>query len=517
MYSSHDSTIHIARLAQSFTALKEGHFPLRWLSNWHFGFGYPVFIFTYSLPYYVGALFKIFGFSFETIFKILIFLSLFFSGIGFFYFAKKYFKDFEALIGSLFFIAAPYRFADIYERGALGEALSFIFIPLLFITPHSLIKNKLRGFIFTSLVIFAFITTHALTFLVFFPVILIYPLFVFGKKLKDYLYFFSAIAFGFLLSSYQWIPLIFEQKYADLDNTYFNIYRGHFITIYQLLRIPKEGINIGTGIQLGTAQIVVVCLIIFLIFYDFLKRRKVDRLVVFFLITSFITAFLTLDLSKTIWNNFGPLQKLVFPWRFLTLTIFITSFFAAYLVNFFHKVKYRKLLIVLLIFLAFFPSRHYLKGYFWHSFTDDYYNNYPDEYRIDSYFLPRGLIKNFDKLQLKNVSVIEGKGEVELLKKQNNLLEVMANLSQESKIQFHTFYFPGWELKVSGKKWPIITNQHNLEGIIVSSLPAGNHQLSLKFTETPLRLISDLLSLGSFILLFLILIFKFLKRLKPQL
>lgn len=517
MYSSHDSTIHIARLAQSFTALKEGHFPLRWLSNWHFGFGYPVFIFTYSLPYYVGALFKIFGFSFETIFKILIFLSLFFSGIGFFYFAKKYFKDFEALIGSLFFIAAPYRFADIYERGALGESLSFILIPLLFIAPHSFKKNKLRGFIFTSLVIFAFITTHALTFLVFFPVLLIYSLFIFGKKLKDSFYFLSAIVFGFLLSAYQWIPLIFEQKYADLDNTYFNIYRGHFLTIYQLLLIPKEGINIGTGIQLGTAQIVVICLIIFLIFYDFLRKRKVDRLVVFFLITTFAAAFLTLDLSNNIWNNFGLFQKLVFPWRFLTLTTFLTSFLAAYLIKRLQRVKYKNFIILLLIILAVFPSRHYLKGYFWHSFPDQYYNNYPDEYRIELYFLPRELIKNFDKLQLEPVSVIEGKGEVRLLKKHNNLMEVQANLSQESKIQFHIFYFPGWELKVSGKKWPIITNQHNLEGIIVSSLPAGNHQLSLKFTETPIRLISDLLSLGSFILLFLILIFKFLKRLKPQL
>ena len=517
IYSSHDSEVHVARLAQFNQAIKEGQFPVRWLANWNFGYGYPTFVYSYSLPYYLGAFLKIFIPNFETIFKLLIFLSVLLSGVTFYIFARQLTAPLSALIGSVFYLTAPYRFADVYERGALGEAFVFIFLPLLFLSPHTILRsktsllrskislkrNKSLGFLITSLTVFAVITTHALTFLIFLlPAVFYSLLFLKGdfKKMKLYI---SAIVFGFLLAAFQWLPMVFEQKYIQLDQTYFNIFQGNFISTFQLLRIPHAGVNIGTGIQLGLAQVFIVLFTLVYILYLRISKRKTELLVVFLFLSVIIAAFLTTNLSREIWTDIKPLQTLIFPWRFLTYTTFATAFLASLLAN---NLTFKKswLAFFFLIFLAIFPSRHYLKGYNWYSFSDNYYLRYADPLKLDNYYLPKGLTKNLELLPPDPVSIIEGDGQIKIIKKQSNQLQIAAHLKKNSKVQFHTLYFPGWELTIDGAKTAIITNTPHLEGIVTAEIPAGNHKAVLKFEETPLRRQGNFLTLASFLILLLL-------------
>lgn len=505
IYTSHDGEVHVARLVQFSQSLADGQFPPRWLDNWNFGFGYPTFVYLYSLPYYFGAFLRIFGLSFEEIFKILIYLSLSLSGISFYFFAKNYTGSLAAFIGAVFYITAPYRFADIYERGALGEALVFIFIPLLFLAPAIIVKKKVSGFVISSLVTFACVATHALTFLIFILPALAFGIFILARDIRSYLIFLASVGFGFLLAAFQWMPMIFEQKYIQLDQTYFNIFQANFITVFQLLRIPHVGVNIGTGIQLGLVQAFIVLSTLIYILYQRVFKRKTEPLVIFFFLSVIVAAFLTTNLSKEIWTSIRLLQILIFPWRFLTYTTFATAVLVSFLTN---KLTFKKswLIILSLIFLAIFPSRHYLKGYNWHSFSDDYYLRYTDPLKFDNYYLPQGLTKNLELLPSDPVSIIEGEGQVEIIKKQTNQLVAVAHLEKNSKVQFHTIYFPGWELTVDGVKTVIITNTPHLEGIITAEIPTGNHQVVVKFGETPLRKTADLLTLLSFLILLLLIV-----------
>lgn len=505
IYSSHDGQVHVARLAQFNQAIKEGQFPVRWLPNWNFGYGYPTFVYSYSFPYYLGTFLKIFIANFEAIFKLLIFLSVSLSGVTFYIFARLLTAPLPALVGSVFYLTAPYRFADVYERGALGEALVFIFLPLLFLSPHTIKRNKSLGFLITSLTVFAAITTHALTFLIFLLPTIFYSFLILKSEFKKMKLYIGSMFFGFLLAAFQWLPMVFEQKYVQLDQTYFNIFQGNFITTFQLLRIPHVGVNIGTGIQLGLAQIFIVLSTLVYILYQRIFKRKTELLVVSLFLSAVIAAFLTTHLSREIWISIRLLQTLIFPWRFLTYTTFATAVLVCFLTrNLILKKSW--LIIFFLIFLAIFPSRHYLKGYNWHSFGNSYYLDYTDPQKLDNYYLPKGLTKNLELLPSDSISIIEGEGQVEIVKKQSNQLVAIAQLEKNSKVLFHTIYFPGWELTIDGVKTAIATNTRHLEGIITAEIPAGNHQVVLKFKETPLRRTADLLTLISFLILLLLIV-----------
>ena len=511
IYGSHDSEVHIARITQFHQALKHQYPPVRWLSNFNFGFGYPTFVYAYSLPYYLSLPLAATISDVEITFKLLMLLSVIFSAITFYYFAKFTFSRLSAFVGSVFYISAPYRFADIYERGALGEALSFVISPLMAMSPYIISRNKFSGFIFTTLVVFTFIGTHAITFIIFlFFTIATSPL-IFKKHLKLYLIFLAAIVLGFLLSSFQWIPMISEQKYVNLDKTYFNIFEGHLLSIYQLLRIPKDNVSVGTGIQLGIAQFLVLVLSILAAVVKYIKNRKVDAYLLFFIIAIFLSLILITDFSKFIWYLFHPLQTIIFPWRFLTLTTFATAFLAAYLISSLRETSSRKkqiFVIVIALTIAIYPSRHFMKGKYWHTYTGEYYRSYQDPYKLDNYYLPGGVANNLENLQLPQVSLISGNGQAELVKKQNNKLEANLNIQESAKVQLHTMYFPGWELFINGQGSQLITNQLGLEGIIVAHVPQGSHQLTLEFKETPLRRKANLLTVTSFLIL-LLLILKF--------
>lgn len=496
IYNSHDGQIHLARFAQFSQALGDGQFPPRWLGNWNFGFGYPVFVYVYSTPYFLASFLHFLGLNFEVTFKILIFLSIAFSGIAFYLFAKNHFTRFAAFAGSIIYISAPYRFADIYERGALGESLMFAVIPILFLSLKVISKNLFWGFLLISLAIFFSLTIHTLTFLIFIIPLLLYSIVIFKRQMLLYLLSFFAIIFGLALAAFQWIPAVFEQKFIDLGKTYFDIYQGTFLSVNQLLRIPHPSINIGTGIQLGLAQSGLhIVSIIFLVYMVFTKKR-IDKMFLLFFTLTPIAAFLTTDLSKFIWDGFAPLSTILFPWRFLTLTTFCVAFLSAYLAARFKKYQ-NGIIIFTVALLALFPSRHYLFGQGWYTAPRTYYENYQDLQKLDNYYLPVG-VRKLEGIALPQASIVEGAGQLAVIKRQSNKLHLQADLFRASQIQFHTIYFPGWQLTVDGKKWPLINTYRNLEGIIVASLPAGRHKVKLEFLETPLRRYANILTTVSF-------------------
>lgn len=498
IYSSHDGEVHIARMAQFGQALYEGNFPVRFIRNWNFGYGYPAFIFIYQTPYLISSSLYLIIKNFEVIFKVMMISSLFLSGITFFYFAKKLVSPTAAFVGSIFYISAPYRFADIYERGALAESLFFIFAPLLFLSVFGIYKNQKTGFVAAALIFFVAITLHALTLLIFLLPIFIFSTFVFRRKLSLYLVLFSSFIFSLGLSAFNWIPMIFEQKYVNLDRTYFDLFKGHFLTIYQLLRIPPFA-TIGTGIQFGTAQLAVVLLSLI---------AKKHKLVIFFLASTIIGAFFTLGISQPVWEITRPIQTLLFPWRFLAFTTFTTAILSAYLFEKFSPKKFRAHILIVFLIVAIVPSRHFLKGQNWQTFDENYYINYQDPKKLDNYFLPKGLNLDMSQIQLPQVSTISGKLQVTNDSFKNSEIFLNLEVLEKSLVQFHTIYFPGWQLDIDGQKSEIIKDYLNLEGLIIARVPEGIHYLNLKFEETPLRRFANITTLTSFLVLPLILIFK---------
>lgn len=70
-FPTHDGEWAVVRLTDMFRTLRDFQFPARYSGNLNFGYGYPLFNFTYPLPYYLGVIFHLLGFGFVNTVKIL--------------------------------------------------------------------------------------------------------------------------------------------------------------------------------------------------------------------------------------------------------------------------------------------------------------------------------------------------------------------------------------------------------------------------------------------------------------
>src|SRR3989344_2058741 len=139
---THDGQDHVARIANFYQNLKEEVIVPRWAANLNWGYGHPTLMFLYPLPSYVSSVFHSFGFSLVDSVKLVFGLSFIASALTMYLWMKTAFGRTAGIFGALLYTFAPYRFVDIYVRGALGEHVAFIFPPLVFYGLLQLAKNN---------------------------------------------------------------------------------------------------------------------------------------------------------------------------------------------------------------------------------------------------------------------------------------------------------------------------------------------------------------------------------------
>jgi hypothetical protein len=68
------------------------------------------------------------------------------------------------------------------------------------------------------------------------------------------------------------------------------------------------------------------------------------------------------------------------------------------------------------------------------------------------------------------------------------------NLTTQTLIRFHVLYFPGWHAYIDGKEVAIMYTNN---GTVDIAVPAGDHVVRIFMTETPIRMIADIVSVLS--------------------
>src|SRR3989344_2139616 len=91
-YESGDFNIHIYRSMEFYRSLMEGNIMPSWAGNLNATYGYPLFIFNYTLPYYFISLFHFLGLSFINSLKVFLFSNMILSGIFMYIFIQNKFK-----------------------------------------------------------------------------------------------------------------------------------------------------------------------------------------------------------------------------------------------------------------------------------------------------------------------------------------------------------------------------------------------------------------------------------------
>src|SRR5680860_1739012 len=110
-----------------------------------------------------------------------------------------------ALIGAFWYMYAPYRFVDLYVRGAIGESFAFIWMPLLLFFLYRLNKKNSFNYVILGGLSLAFlILSHNAISLMFLPFIIFYIFYLYSTNKKKNFLLNSLFVFilGFALSAF---------------------------------------------------------------------------------------------------------------------------------------------------------------------------------------------------------------------------------------------------------------------------------------------------------------------------
>src|SRR5688572_30726178 len=93
----HDDT-QVARVYEMKTALADGMFPVRWVPDLGYNYGYPIFNFYGPFAYYVGGFFNLIGFDSLIATKIMIVLGTLLAGVSMYFLAREFWGKSGAIV-----------------------------------------------------------------------------------------------------------------------------------------------------------------------------------------------------------------------------------------------------------------------------------------------------------------------------------------------------------------------------------------------------------------------------------
>lgn len=537
-YVMHDDE-QIGRLFDLHASLISLHIPPRIVPNLGFGYGYPFFNFYPPFAYYMGEFFHVLGFGYIVSTKLML-ATVFVSSAYFMYlFSKQFIGRLGGLLSSVAYTYASYRAVDVYARGAFAEAAAFPFIPLLFWSTYKVYKtNKWIYILISAAALGALILSHNLIAIMTLPFLCVWILYLlsFSKNKKQF--FQSSLGagiLGFSLTAYFWLPSYFEREFTLINILTSELanYSLHFVCTYQLWDSPWgyggsiQGCFDGISFEIGKIQLLASFASFVLAIVWLSKRKKAIKLFPIIIFSLFLAGciFLMTKFSKPLWDAITPLWYIQFPWRFLLISSFVSAFLTGAVVSFISN-KYIRMftamflagLIIYLSFGKFTPERFV-------NVDDNFYIN-SEKIRWDTSslayeYVPKGIQTrksdigttkiDIDKHEIasRTAEVINGSMNIEVVTDKPQLKSLRVVVSEPGVLQINTFSFPGWEILVNSKVTEYFDS--NKLKLIQIQLPAGEHVIEARFNDTTVRLVGNIIT-GISILLVGIISFLTLKK-----
>lgn len=502
---THDGQDHVARIANFYQNLSEGNFIPRWAGNLNWGYGHPILMFLYPLPSYASSIFHFLGFSLVDSLKIVFGLAFILSGVFMFLWLREFLGEAAGFFGGVLYMFAPYRFVDLYVRGAIGEHLAFVFPPLIF---YFLLKLSKRYswwyFVGGTFSLAGLILSHNAISLMFLPLILFYASYLFwqtkNKKLIASCYLLIVIL-GLGLAAFFWLPAFFEGRYTLRDIVTGGDYLSRFVQFQNFLYGSwSYGIAGQFSVQVGIVQwlVLILSLPTAIIFYQ--RKSKFWLLSASGFLIFWLTLFLMMPSSNFIWKTLTILQKFQFPWRFLSVTVFITAFLGS-LVIFVIPKKFKLAIYCLLVIALLWVNHDYWRAKDYLLKPEGFYAGIYKGTTDTGESSPLWSVRFMEKEPAAHLEIIKGNAQIKELERKITRHSYEITASEPVRVRENTLYFPGWEVLIDGKKTDVEFQDPQNRGLMTFFVPAGKHEISVIFKETRLRGLANLISLISVLLL----------------
>lgn len=499
-----DGEVQLPRLAAYYKALKNGQIPVRWAADLNYGYGMPLFNFMYHIPYLLGSIFLAGNLSLILTFKLVLYISFLLSGIFMYQFSRQYFgNDRTALLVTVLYQFAPFRLVEILIRGAIGGIYAYTFLPLVlfYITKYLKSRSPING-IMISVSVMLLVLSHNSISLAFYILAVIFVLFnEHSIRIKTQTAAYMGLGLG--LSAWYFLPAIIEHKYTYGDLFMQNLYREHFTPLINFF-IPNliynhRFLTAEIATHIGLVHTAVLAIPVLLI----LKKIPVPnkKLMLWTYGLTVVSLVFMTRVSLPLWEKISWLRQLQFPWRMLAVVCFTTAILGSLFTEFGLLKKrwaYWGLIILIIFSTAFYWTAP--RG-FEKITSESRYWSYPLD---TTYFGETNLIWSDGPAKsypAKPAEIIGGRGLISGYTKSDTLHHFKLDAKTPVEILDHTQFYPGWKAYVDGQPVQIEFQDIRFRGRIIFRADSGLHDISVRFGETKFRMLTDLISLASALIL----------------
>lgn len=513
-YQSSDLTLHSTFLHFFYDNLQDGILVPRWAGNDCSGYGCPIFLFQYVLPYYMGAVFHFIGFSYLNSTKLVVASTYILSGITMYWFLKDEINSKAAFTGSVLFLFAPIRFIYMHFLVSIGICVSCMFIPLAFLFAKKTLTGNIVYIVLYSICCLLLILAHSSIAFITIPASFLYA-FIKKKKITQMLYPTVGAILGLGISSYYILPAIYEFKYDWLS---FLVSVHDFKPFLQYIYSPVwfgllfQGHQGELRLIVGYTQLLIFFYTVFLLIRHKFNKHEIG-IVIFLLIYTVICFTLLQRFTKPVWNSIFFLKSFVEPWRLLVPISFFIAFLGAILSR---QIKTKYLAIFLIISILYtilnwgnrqmappYPNDYYHQPMEYSEYVDPGNPIYIQRYRVE-----QSLIPELNQQRVKSpIQILSGSGATKEIARTQIYHEYIVYAATPLLLSDNTYYFPGWNVYENGEKVALELQNNKSFGTLVFRLKKGIYLIQARFENTPIETTGKYISETSFTILIVLLLY----------
>lgn len=506
-----DGIQHIARAYGTYGAIKENGIFAKVIPSFANNFGYSWDLFYGPLSTMGIILIKLICGNYIVAYKIFVLIVLILSGYCMYKFMLEVTENSNAaLLASILYMSFPYHLTDLYTRNALGEYVSFVFIPLVFLGLYNLFNSTENPYYLVIGAVGLILTHNLSTVMVAFFAFLY--LLINIKKLKSNKIrnsFLLNFLFIMLTTMFFWGPLL-ETKFSA---EYF-VYQDNAMSIPE--DMAKSGLTLKDLFVTKSQSSFIFELglpIIIMIGLSVMAFRIVDdkfkEIYDFSLIISIISLWMSTKYFpwKILPYEFSIFQ---FPWRFLEIAAFFLSVICSInMLTIIRKFNYKDVAIisiVTILYVSSFCGKIYINKDIQDINNYDLGNISGKENECsagiawEEYLPERAFHKKFYIATREDaIYVIQGKAIIENEEKNgsNYKADIKTLDAEYTLFELPYLYYPGYEIRIDGVITKYFETGNGFIGIVLGE--EDNVKLEVSYTGTNIMKISALISFISFL------------------
>ena len=521
---SDDAAFHLFRLVQLDSLLRDGIFYCRWAPDMAQGYGNPFFNFYAPLSYYMSALLSGIVGNLNLGLRLTFALAIVGGGWAAYLLARDYFSQPAALVAAVAYMYAPYQGYDIYFRGNLAESAAWPLLPLALWAMGRLIREGGgKWLVITAVSYAAILLTHNVFALIFSPLLGLFALILAYRHNRPYPTYqtfippITAILLGLGLATFFWLPAMLERELVHSDRLLVPpvfVYWNNFVTVGELLawpRLPEPNLlNPSPPRTIGLVAFLLALPGLF--WYGFRATQDIGRTtaVRFFGLALFVYLFMMTAVSEPIWARLPLIEFVQFPWRLLGPAAVCVTFLGAATIDLLPTNRWRLVgsglaISLLIVTSLFWFHPRYCPGLDAPTIADmQAFERLTDTIGTTARgeYLPRQVVQMPAHPAPQPFTVPdESAADLTILAQEQRGVTYRATVraSQATTITVNSFMYPGWRAMVNETAVSITPSP--IYGLITFPVPAGEHELTVTFGETPLRRAANGVSLLSLLLL----------------